>query len=152
LHLIHFGTHGIVSGDDLAGSGLVLSLLDREAHPKDGFLNAREVARLPLAVDLVVMAACESGHGAEIEGEGLQSLSYGFLAAGADSVVASSWPVADAPTSRLMAEFYAAFLEQRQSPAASLRAAQRILSRDPLWRHPRYWAGFAVQSGGTLTP
>jgi CHAT domain-containing protein len=146
--LVHFGTHGVVSGNDLAGSGLVLSLLDREAHAREGFLSARELARLDVPAELVVMAACESGFGAAVVGEGMQSLAYGFLAAGARTVVGASWPVADVPTSRLMAEFYRALLEQHASPAAALRAAQRTLGRDPYWRHPRFWAGFSV-SGAT---
>ena len=97
--------------------------------------------------DLVVMAACESGSGPAVAGEGLQSLAYGFLAAGARTVVAASWPVADAPTSRLMAEFYRALLDQAWNPAVALRVAQRNLSRDAYWRHPRFWAGFSVMSG-----
>jgi CHAT domain-containing protein len=147
--LVHFGTHGVASGDDLAGSGLVLSMLDPSGASQNGFLSAREISMLRVPADLVVVAACDSASGTAVAGEGLQSLAYGFLAAGARNVVAASWPVADVPTGLLMSEFYRALVERHERPAAALRDAQRALARDPLWRHPAFWAGFTI-TGATL--
>jgi CHAT domain-containing protein len=53
--------------------------------------------------------------------------------------VVSLWPVADAPTARLMEQFYRR-LGQGQRPAAALAAARRELQRQGA--PARDWAGF----------
>ena len=50
-------------------------------------------------------------------------LTYGFLANGSNTVVASLWPVEDALTARFMEEFYAAYRAGGRA-ADALRAAQ----------------------------
>jgi CHAT domain-containing protein len=90
---------------------------------------------LRLPAELIVLSACESS-----------PLAEGFLYAGAHRVLATLWPVNDAATSELMAYFYDALLTREGfTPAAALRQAQLSLARNPRWRHPYYWAGFALQ-------
>ena len=95
--------------------------------------------------DLVVLSACRTALGKEIKGEGLVGLTRAFMYAGAPRVVASLWQVNDHATAELMTHFYQGILQQKLSPAAALRAAQRALSRDPRWREPYLWAGFVLQ-------
>jgi CHAT domain-containing protein len=64
-------------------------------------------------------------------------LTRGFLYAGVPRVVAGLWRVEDRTTTELMARFYRALWQQRLSPAAALREAQRSLRR-----HPRYGQPF----------
>jgi CHAT domain-containing protein len=49
--------------------------------------------------------------------------------------------------SRLCADLVVlrAMLKEGQQPAGALRAAQLELSRNPRWKAPFYWAGFALQ-------
>src|SRR5207248_11312107 len=98
--------------------------------------------KLP-ATDLVVLSACNSAMGKDIRGEGLVSLTHGFMYAGAPRLVASLWQVDDEATSELMKSFYRAVLgAQRLRPAAALRQAQIHVMREPRWHEPYYWAGF----------
>lgn len=143
--IVHFATHALINSRHPELSGLVLSLVGRDGTPDDGFLRLHDIYNLRLSADLVVLSACRTGLGREIAGEGLIGLTRGFMYAGAPRVVATLWDVRDKATATLMARFYAAMFEKRQSPAAALRAAQLSLLADPARAAPFYWAGFTLQ-------
>ncbi len=144
FRIVHFATHALIHPEHPELSGIVLSLYDRDGRPVDGFLRSYEIARLDLPADLVVLAACRTGDGKEVRGEGLVGLTQSFFQAGAASVVASIWEVDDEATARLMAGFYRELLGRGRTPAAALRAAQRALLAEPRWSAPAHWAGFVV--------
>lgn len=141
--IIHFATHGFADTQQPELSGLVLSLVDEQGQPRNGFLWAYEIYNLNLPTDLVVLSACETALGKEVRGEGLMSLTRGFMYAGATRVVASLWKINDSRTSDLMADFYRNLLQSQMSPAAALRAAQITAWRKG--RAPRLWAAFTIQ-------
>jgi CHAT domain-containing protein len=143
--VVHFATHAVVDLVHPELSGIVLSLLDSEGKPQDGFLRAYEIYNLSLPVDLVVLSACRTAVGPEIRGEGLSALTRGFMYAGASRVLVSLWNVSDRGTARLMERFYQNFLHQKMRPAAALRAAQLEMLQDAGWKAPYYWAGFVLQ-------
>jgi tetratricopeptide (TPR) repeat protein len=116
----------------------------------DGLLTALEVQNLDLwGTELVVLSACETGHGKVEWGEGVLGLRLAFQQAGAETVLASLWPVPDAETEKLMAAFLENWLAGK-GKAEALRRAQLELIRqlrtdkDPMRRTapPLYWAGF----------
>lgn len=143
--IIHFATHGFVDSKHPELSGLVLSLVDRQGKAQDGFLGLEDIYNLKLPVELVVLSACETALGTEINGEGLVGLTRGFMYAGASRVVASLWNVSDIATARLMKYFYQGMEQDHLRPAAALRQAQIQLWRQKRWRHPYYWAAFQIQ-------
>jgi CHAT domain-containing protein len=143
--VVHFATHGLVDSSHPELSGLVLSMVDRQGKPQDGFLGLQEIYNLNLPVDMVVLSACETGLGKEIESEGLIGLTRGFMYAGASRVVASLWKVNDAATAELMERFYKAIEQKGMLPAAALREAQKQLRKQKRWADPYYWAGFQIQ-------
>jgi CHAT domain-containing protein/tetratricopeptide (TPR) repeat protein len=144
--IVHFATHGFLNSAHPELSGLVFSLVDPQGHPKDGFLSVLDAYNLRLPADLVVLSACRTGLGKEIQGEGLLGLTRGFMYAGAARVLVSLWNVDDAATADLMSRFYRGMLGPRHlSPAGSLREAQISISNEPRWRAPYYWAGFVLQ-------
>jgi CHAT domain-containing protein/Tfp pilus assembly protein PilF len=142
---VHFATHGLLNTAQPELSGVVFSLVDESGAPQNGFLRAGEIFNLNLPADLVVLSACQTGVGKEVRGEGLISLTRGFMYAGAPRVVVSLWNVDDDSTAELMARFYEGMLRTHLPPAAALRAAQLALRSDPRWRAPYYWAAFTLQ-------
>ncbi|MFN7949956.1 MAG: CHAT domain-containing protein [Blastocatellia bacterium] len=143
--IVHFATHGLVNTQQPELSGLVFSLVDETGKPQDGFLQAHEIFNLKLPAELVVLSACQTGLGREVKGEGLVSLTRGFMYAGAARVVASQWRVDDYATSVLMKKFYRGMLQEKLPAAAALRKAQIEMLQQQQWRSPFYWAAFVLQ-------
>jgi CHAT domain-containing protein len=141
--ILHFATHGIFDATRPELSGLALSLVDAQGRPQNGFLWAHEIYNLNLPAELVVLSACRTALGQDVKGEGLMSLTRGFMYAGAARVVASLWEVNDPATAALMADFYKNMLRRRMRPAAALRAAQIAAWRKRL--APHLWAAFTIQ-------
>lgn len=142
--ILHFATHGFLNQRNPDLSGLVLSLYDGKRQPQNGFLRVIDLYSMRLNADLVVLSACQTGLGKEIEGEGIIGLTHGFMFAGAARVVSSLWKVEDAATAELMKRFYREMLKNNQTPAAALRRAQREMRAIPRFQNPRYWAGFTL--------
>ncbi|MBL8194050.1 MAG: CHAT domain-containing protein, partial [Blastocatellia bacterium] len=126
-------------------SGIVLSLVDREGNPKNGFLQLQEIYNLKFSANLVVLSACQTALGKEVKGEGLVGLTRGFMYAGAKQIIASLWKVDDRATAELMKYFYQNLLKNNQSPSNALREAQLQMMKQPRWKSPYYWAAFVLQ-------
>jgi CHAT domain-containing protein len=142
--IVHFATHALLNNEHPELSGIVLSLVDEQGRPQDGFLRLHEIYNLNLPVELVVLSACQSGLGKDVKGEGLVGLVRGFMYAGASRVVASRWKVNDWATAELMKQFYTRMLKDGMRPAAALRAAQVAMWKQKRWQAPYYWAGFVL--------
>jgi CHAT domain-containing protein len=142
---VHFATLGYIDCERPGLSSIVLSLVDEEGRPQDGFLRAHEIYNLDLPAELVVLSACETGLGRDIKGEGLVGLTQGFMHAGARSVVVSLWNVNDKATAELMARFYRGMLRENKTAAAALRTAQIEMLQQRQWQSPYYWSAFVLQ-------
>jgi CHAT domain-containing protein/Tfp pilus assembly protein PilF len=143
--VIHFATHALVDSKNPELSGLVFSMIDRQGRPEDGFLRLHEIYDQKLNADLVVLSACRTALGTQIQSEGLIGLTRGFMYAGAPQVLASLWSIRDNATTWFMKKFYAALLDRHQAPEAALRSAQLAMMQDSRWNQPYYWAAFTVQ-------
>jgi CHAT domain-containing protein/tetratricopeptide (TPR) repeat protein len=142
---VHFATHGYVDTTRAGLSAIVLSMVDEQGNPQDGFLRTHDIYNLKLPAELVVLSACETGLGKEVKGEGIEGLTRGFMYAGARRVVVSLWNVNDKATATLMQRLYAGILRGNKPPAAALRAAQIEMLRTPQWQSPYFWAAFVMQ-------
>jgi tetratricopeptide (TPR) repeat protein len=142
--IVHFATHGMLNTIHPELSGIVLSLVDEEGKPQDGFLRLQDIYNLKLSAELVTLSACQTGLGKEVKGEGLIGLTRGFMYAGTPRIVASLWKVDDRATSELMKRFYQGMLKNGLPAGAALRAAQLELSGQKRWASPYFWAGFAL--------
>jgi CHAT domain-containing protein len=141
---VHLSTHGLLNSVHPELSGLVFSLVNERGESQDGFLRAHEIFNLKLSPEVVVLSACQTGMGKNIRGEGLVSLTRGFMYAGAPRVIVSLWGVSDLGTTELMVRLYQGMLKDGMRPAAALRAAQVSLMNDKRWASPYYWAPFTL--------
>ncbi|HEU4712041.1 MAG TPA: CHAT domain-containing tetratricopeptide repeat protein [Pyrinomonadaceae bacterium] len=142
---VHFATHGFLDTSRAGLSAIVLSLVDENGKPQDGFLRTHDIYNLKLPAELVVLSACETGLGKDVKGEGLEGLTRGFMYAGARRVVVSLWNVNDKATAALMQRLYVGILKNKQTPAAALRESQIAMLKVKQWQSPYYWAGFVMQ-------
>ena len=126
--VLHFATHAIVRDDEPLRSYLALAAEENREGSADGVLSAEEIYALDLDADLVVLSACRSA-GGRVTGDGIATFARAFIYAGAPSLVASLWDVADEPTNRLLPDFYRAWMGGA-SKARALRAAQLRLLHD----------------------
>jgi CHAT domain-containing protein/tetratricopeptide (TPR) repeat protein len=116
---------------------LALSL--RRDGGRDG-LSAAHLANLPGGQYRVVLNGCSTGAGPAQPGAGVHSFATAWLAAGAVSVVASLWQVAD--DAAFFDSYYRRLLDGAR-PSAALKAAQTAMIRSGTWRaQPRYWAAY----------
>jgi CHAT domain-containing protein len=143
--ILHFATHGLLNPEYPERSGFLLSTVDLDGKPQNGFITMQDVYSLQVPVDLVVLSACRTGLGKDVRGEGLIGLTRGFMHAGASSVVASLWKVDDEATSELMKHFYLNMLQKGMTPSEALREAQNTIRQNPLWQSPHFWAAFTLQ-------
>ena len=101
--------------------------------PSDGVLLAGEAADLDLRqTRLVTLSACTTGRGETRNGIGMYGLKQGFFHAGAQNMMVTLWPIADAPqTVEVITAFYQRLLAGA-SPAQALQQVQREFL--PRWR------------------
>lgn len=134
--VIHLFTHATADSSDrepslyFADSTLQLSDL------RDGVLPNAE---------LVVLAACKTGIGADQRGEGVFSLARGFAALGVPSVLTTLWSVQNEATYELTDLFYSYLDHGLPKDVALQRAKQDWLNTaEGENRLPNYWAGLIL--------
>jgi CHAT domain-containing protein len=150
FRILHFATHGLASERHPSRSALVLAV--GENDPEDGLLQAREIARLRLASDLVVLSGCRTGRGRLLSGEGVLGLARAFFAAGSRAVIASLWDVHDERTARFMEAFYRRLAAGASKGEALRQAKLESLRGGGEASSPRDWAAFVLigDAGGTV--
>jgi CHAT domain-containing protein/tetratricopeptide (TPR) repeat protein len=133
IRVLHFATHGHLDDRNPLDSALVLTIPEGLTGDRDnGLLQVWEIFEsVRTDADLVVLSACESALGRELSGEGMIGLTRAFQYAGARSVVATLWDVADQTTAELMARFHH-HLAAGLAKDEALRAAQIELIRRPV--------------------
>jgi CHAT domain-containing protein len=135
--IIHIATHGQARLDAPNFACVLLA---------DGQFNAIDAFSMNLkGCELVTLSGCETGKALIGGGDEQLGLGRAFLAAGAESLVISLWPVEDNATSDLMKLFYQRLLSG-DSKVQALRAAQCSLinSDSPMYIHPYFWASFRL--------
>jgi CHAT domain-containing protein len=114
------------------------------AVAEDGVLTGLEASLLNLqGTELVILSACDSGTGEVKIGEGVMSLRRPFRIAGAQTVLASHWPVNDKATSQLMTDFIRRW-RSGEPRAKAWREAQLSLLHSNEFQNPYFWAAFTL--------
>ena len=143
LAVLHFATHAVAQSDSPDQSALFLTEYARDGTLlRDSRISMDDIARSGLRADVVVLSGCATGDGRALRGEGVLGLTYGFLANGSHSVVASLWPIEDASTARFMNEFYRAYRESGRASDALRTAQLRSRATSPTG----VWSSFVVRA------
>lgn len=153
FQVLHFATHGLTEGQwgcSKAPPALVTSVGEANS---DGILSFDEVAQLRLDANLVVLSACDTSAGVsatasratgqEQVGGSLDGLVRAFLAARAQAVLSTYWPISDAGESaQLITSFYSN--ARSGSIGDALQKAQVSLMANRASSHPLYWGAFVL--------
>jgi CHAT domain-containing protein len=147
--VVHLAAHGFADpafGDLQAAVALAYTPTANPDPADDGMLTLNEINLLKLdGCDLTVLSACVTNVGRRRSLEAGVTLAGGFLSAGARGVVASCWPVSDASTADLMAEFFRQARPADPTPgsyADALKAARLKVRATPGYEAPFHWAAF----------
>lgn len=148
--ILHFATHGLVSGEleGLAEPAIVLTPPAEASPEDDGLLTASEVTTLKLDADWVILSACNTAAG-DGGGEALSGLARAFFYAGARSLMVSHWPVASDAAVRLATGAIGEIAADGSvSRAEALRRAMATeIAAGGRRADPANWAPFIVVGG-----
>jgi Tfp pilus assembly protein PilF len=127
VSVLHLATHTLLVAGHPELSGITLSPFSAKHHSLEekasqNVLWLKDIPHLA-APPLVVLSGCTT-QGDDLAGEELTTLTQAFFYAGAQEVIASSWPVDDDATVALMDQFYRGLLVRHRSAADALRTAQ----------------------------
>jgi tetratricopeptide (TPR) repeat protein len=144
--VVHFATH-VVQPPAPAPPHSFLALSLTAAGRPDMLGQTEISAGWRTDARLVVLSGCASGQGTAREGAGLEGMTRAWLAAGAQAVLATLWPVRDESAS-FFAEFYQALrADPARNPAHALRQAQLRALEAGGWRaRPSLWASYFLIS------
>jgi len=111
--VIHLATHNNPYFNKAEPGGILFweyEPASRHNNLPEGILTMKEICRLRLKADLVVLSSCASGFGKKVGKSGLSSLPMGFLYAGAKNILATLWNVSDSNAGMFMVSFYRKWL------------------------------------------
>ena len=107
-------------------------------------LTAADILNLRLSARLVVISSVHTrDHHGVAHSDGVVGLTRALLAAGAQSVLVSLWPVPDTAVKIFMRTFYSSLLQGARASRA-LSEAQQTVQHTKHFAHPANWAGFIL--------
>ncbi|MEM9657568.1 MAG: CHAT domain-containing protein, partial [Planctomycetota bacterium] len=150
--IVHLACHGLVDKTygNFFGSLALAPGADLRNPADDGFLTLPEIYDLDLnRCELTILSACDTNFGPQQTGEGVWSLSRGFLVAGSRRVVASSWLVDDQAAASIMSVFCSGIAKAKQEGeqpdyAVALQNAKRWARKQDKWKSPYFWGTFVL--------
>lgn len=137
--ILHLATHSQAQPDRATESSLEMA---------EGPVPMEQIYTLSLRPgSLVVLSSCSGAVPQTHRERDLISLSSGFRAAGASTVIAALWPIDDEATVPFFEPMYRA-LQHDQSRLQALRQAKLAMLAHPQYSHPYYWSGFTLLGDG----
>ena len=138
---IHLATHAAANDREPENSFIAFYPSGADTNYK---LYQPEIYNLDLQqTQLVILSACETGHGQFVHGEGMMSLARAFSYAGCKSVITSLWKADDASTAYITKRLHA-YLQTGKPKDVALQQAKLDYLRDGSipgrMKAPAYWA------------
>ena len=144
---LFFGTHGFLANQMSGVQQPVLVLTQvKDQPPGDGFLTLTKVLeKLKLDADLVTLAACMTGVGQVMQGEGVLNFARAFQQVGARSVMVALWNIPVKESLQFYRTFYQGLEDGKSKLTALKEARQGVRAKEP---HPYFWAGLILHGEG----
>ena len=138
--ILHFSMHAQVDNDQPLDSFLGLKRIGRN----DGRLTVAEILDSKLKKgSLVFLASCDTNN--VLSGEGLVSLAWGMMGAGANTMISAQWDADDQFTGLFTKAFYKHYKRGLPSAEALQRASlEMIKDKSNNMHEPYYWAAFTL--------
>ena len=155
--VILLATHGVLGLSSCFSEPALLTSLGPSG---DGLLEASKVLDRSLKARLVILSACDTAGGGQLDegesglsegGEALSGLARSFLYAGASGVLATEWKVDSASAASEVQDFLRQATTNGAPLSLSLGAAQRNLYSQAETAHPFYWAAFILVGDGSVS-
>jgi CHAT domain-containing protein len=136
--------HGHFDENDARLSGIVLSEVSGLLkNDEDGYLTVPEIARLNLDARMAMISACYSGMADHKRG-GMVGIARSFMVAGANSVGASLWELADIATKEFLTRMYIKVLKEDLAFSEAFYQVKNEFRHHEEWKFPFYWAPFVL--------
>ena len=147
--VIAFATHAEVSGvfDDFNEPFLVLTPPSKSNDEDDGLLTTSEISSLNLNARLVILSACDTAAKGNKYGDGFSGLINSFLIAGADSVLATHWPVEDNASKILITNTFDKIIKKKLSTSEALKQTKIEFIEGiygDKYKNPLFWAPYVI--------
>ncbi len=113
------------------------------AARKLDLLQGNDAFGLRIRAKAIWLAACETGRGTDVPGEGALSLARKFLLAGTEGVQMTLWKVAKQETGWAMADVGRMLWRGKKADEALQEAQERLRTKRGR-PHPFYWAGYVL--------
>jgi len=135
-NIIHLATHACVDETNPNFSRIYFT---------DEYLSNFDLTNMRIQANLAVLSACNTNVGPLMKGDGVSSISKGFILAGCPSILTSLWSVDDCSTSQVMINFYHSLKEGNAKSHALHQAKMKYLDQaNDVDSHPYYWAPFLL--------
>lgn len=147
--VIHFATHGYLHPRNPLLSSVVLAeagVGEGKSAGVDGYVTAADWLGLHMKSDLTVVAACDTGAGQPVSGEGMVGLPFGLFAAGNRSTLLTLWSVYDEATAEFTRRFHAHVRNGKRYSTALALTKREFMDGEAgdNWRAPAFWAPFVL--------
>jgi CHAT domain-containing protein len=163
--VVAFATHALIPGDldGLDQPALALSSPTVTGKKGNGLLTMKEILKLKLNADLVVLSACNTGAADGKGREAVSGLGRAFFFAGTKSILVSMWPVETTSAMKLVTQFFSFHKNNRLPRTEALRKSMISLieneniidnstnSKITSYGHPLFWAPFVLAGDGSGT-
>ena len=151
--VVYFASHALIDDRLPELSRVVLTQVEQDGRPIDGFLRPYHLARLHLNGSIVVLSGCETALGKQVLGEGLAGFSSSLFAAGASQLVLALDKIDAEASSEFFANTFDAYLSSTSpSMERSMTLARRKMAKSKRWSDVYYWASFVVIGRPTGPP
>lgn len=142
-NILHLAMHTIFNDSLPLQSKLVF--YDEDKDSADNYLYTHELYNKDISASMVTLSACNTASGEFKKGEGIFSLSRGFVYAGVPSVVMTLWEVQDETGSRIMEKFYDNIFAGMQKDEALQKAKIAVLQESNMANsHPFFWSAYII--------